>query len=49
MFLLHEQNAEQIHNMTICNKPLEFLETLKKKNNISKACLRSVQNLLCVV
>jgi len=35
MFLLHERNAEQIHNM-ICNKPLEFLETLKtisKKKN----------------
>lgn len=27
MLLLHEQNAEQIHNITICNKPLKFLET----------------------
>lgn len=53
MFLLLKQNAEQIHNMTICNKTLEVLETLKnkflknkQKLNIRNACLHSIQNLL---
>jgi len=51
MFLLHEQNAEQIRNMTIRNKALEFLETLKKllkkqKVNIRNTCLHSIQNIL---